>query len=506
VSEVPRAPGRRGGAPPGEAALLGLSLAEAGARVAARDVSARELTEAALSRIERTDGELGAFLAVTRERALAAADAADARSALGERRSRIDGVPVAVKDILLTRGVPTTAGSRILQGFVPPYSATAVERLEAAGAVMVGKLNLDEFAMGSSNENSAYRPCHNPWDLARTPGGSSGGSAAAVAARQVFGALGTDTGGSIRLPASFCGVVGVKPTYGRVPRRGVVAFASSLDQVGPLARTVEDAALLLTAVAGHDPRDMTSSPRPVDDYLSGLEGGAAGLRVGVPGEWLAGGLEPGTEAAVREALSTLERLGARLVPVSLPHTRFGIAAYYLIAPAEASSNLARYDGVRFGLRAKDARGLRELYQESRARGFGPEPKRRIMLGTYALSAGYYDAYYLRAQKVRTLVRRDFDEAFRSCDLLAGPVAPGVAFRLGERSADPLAMYLADVFTITANLAALPGLSVPCAREAATGLPVGLQLVGRPFDEATLLRAARALERERGPFPAPPEPG
>jgi aspartyl-tRNA(Asn)/glutamyl-tRNA(Gln) amidotransferase subunit A len=411
---------------------------------------------------------------------------------------------VAVKDILLTRGVVTTAGSRILEGFVPPYSATAVERLEAAGAVVVGKCNLDEFAMGSSNENSAFEPCRNPWDLARTPGGSSGGSAASVAARQVFGALGTDTGGSIRLPAGFCGVVGVKPTYGRVPRWGVVAFASSLDQVGPLARTVEDAAMLLGTIAGHDPRDMTSSARPVDDYLSGLEGGARGLRIGVPREWLESGLEPGTEAGVREALATYERLGATVVPVSLPHSRYGIAAYYLIAPAEASSNLARYDGVRYGLRARDAKALRELYEESRSRGFGAEPKRRIMLGTYALSAGYYDAYYLRAQKVRTLVRRDFDEAFRACDVVAGPVAPGVAFRLGEKAADPLAMYLADVFTITANLAALPGLSVPCARDAATGLPVGLQLIGRPFDEATLLRAARALERERGSFPAPPE--
>jgi len=490
---------------PGDAALVGLTLAEAGAKIAAREVTSRQLTEAVLRRIAATDAKLGAFLTVTGERALAAADAADARAALGERRSRLDGVPVGVKDILLTKGVETTAGSRILEGFVPPYSATVVERLEAAGAVIVGKLNLDEFAMGSSNENSAYKPCRNPWDLARTPGGSSGGSAAAVAARQVFGALGTDTGGSIRLPAAFCGLVGVKPTYGRVPRWGAVAFASSLDQVGPFGRTVEDAALQLAVIAGHDPRDMTSSARPVDDYLSGLEGGAKGLRVGVPREWLeVDGLEQGTADVVREALATYERMGATLVPVSLPHSRYGIAAYYLIAPAEASSNLARYDGIRFGLRAKDAKGLKELYELSRERGFGAEPKRRIMLGTYALSAGYYDAYYLKAQKVRTLVRRDFDEAFRSCDVVAGPVAPSVAFKLGEKAADPLAMYLADVFTITVNLAALPGLSVPCGREAASGLPVGLQLIGRPFDEATLLRAARALERERGPFPAPPE--
>jgi aspartyl-tRNA(Asn)/glutamyl-tRNA(Gln) amidotransferase subunit A len=482
--------------------LVSLSLREAGAGIAAKAISSRELVEASLARIAATDREVGAFLAVAAERARAAAAEADARAARGERRSEFDGVPIAVKDIFATKGLATTAGSRILEGFVPPYDATVVERLEAAGAVLVGKLNMDEFAMGSSNENSAYRPCANPWDLTRTPGGSSGGSAAAVAARQVHGSLGTDTGGSIRLPAAFCGVVGVKPTYGRVSRYGVVAFASSLDQVGPLARTVEDAALLLGRIAGHDPRDMTSSTRPVDDYLALLEDGARGLRVGVPREWFQGGVDPGVERSVRAALATYERLGATLVEISLPHTRYGIAAYYLIAPAEASSNLARYDGVRFGLRA-EARGLKEQYAETRERGFGAEPKRRIMLGTYALSSGYYDAYYLRAQKVRTLIRRDFDEAFRSCDVVAGPVAPSVAFPLGERTQDPLQMYLADVFTITCNLAALPGLSVPCGLHDASGLPVGLQLLGRPFDEATLLRAARALEREIGALPAPP---
>jgi aspartyl-tRNA(Asn)/glutamyl-tRNA(Gln) amidotransferase subunit A len=361
---------------------------------------------------------------------------------------------------------------------------------------------MDEFAMGSSTENSGYHPTANPWDLSRTPGGSSGGSAAAVAARQVHGSLGTDTGGSIRLPASFCGVVGLKPTYGRVSRYGVVAFASSLDQVGPLARTVEDAALLLGRIAGHDARDMTSSTRPVDDYLASLEAGARGLRIGVPREWFRGGLDAGVERSVRAALAAYEKLGAKLTEVSLPHSKYGIAAYYLIAPAEASSNLARYDGVRFGLRA-EAKGLREMYSETREKGFGAEPKRRIMLGTYALSSGYYDAYYLRAQKVRTLIRRDFDEAFRTCDLVAGPVAPTVAFKLGERTQDPLQMYLADVFTITCNLAALPGMSVPCGLHAESGMPVGLQLIGRPFDEATLLRAARALERETPPLPAPP---
>jgi aspartyl-tRNA(Asn)/glutamyl-tRNA(Gln) amidotransferase subunit A len=482
--------------------LTALSLREAGAGIASRALSSRELVEASLARIAETDGEVGAFLAVAAERARAEAAAADARAASGERRSEIDGVPVAVKDLFATKGLATTAGSRILEGFVPPYDATVIGRLQGAGAVLVGKLNMDEFAMGSSTENSGFHPTRNPWDLSRTPGGSSGGSAAAVAARQVHGSLGTDTGGSIRLPASFCGVVGLKPTYGRVSRYGVVAFASSLDQVGPLARTVEDAALLLGRIAGHDPLDMTSSARPVDDYLASLEAGARGLRLGVPREWFRGGLDAGVERSVRAALAAYEKLGAKLVEISLPHSKYGIAAYYLIAPAEASSNLARYEGVRFGLRAP-SKGLREMFAETRERGLGAEPKRRIMLGTYALSSGYYDAYYLRAQKVRTLIRRDFDEAFRSCDVVAGPVAPTVAFKLGERTRDPLQMYLADVFTITCNLAALPGMSVPCGLHAESGMPVGLQLLGRPFDEATLLRAARALERELPPLPAPP---
>ena len=483
------------------AELLRRSISEVGAELADRNVSAVELCDAALERVAASDGAIGAFLAVTPERAREEARSSDARRARGDARGPLDGVPVALKDIFLTKGIPTTAGSRILEGFLPPYDATVVERLSAAGAVSLGKLNMDEFAMGSSNENSAYKPCHNPWDLARTPGGSSGGSAAAVAARQVFGTLGTDTGGSIREPAAFCGVVGVKPTYGRVSRYGVIAFASSLDQVGPFGKTVSDAALLLGAIAGHDPRDATSSTRPVDDYLSGLERGAAGLRIGVPKEWFQEGLDPGVEQAVRAALATYEKLGAKLVEVSFPHTRYAVGAYYLIAPAEASSNLARYDGVRYGLRAK-ASGLREMYAESRHQGFGPEPKRRIMLGTYALSAGYYDAYYLRAQKVRTLIRQDFDRAFEACDLVAGPVTPTAAFRLGEKVNDPLQMYLADIFTIPCNLAALPGLSLPCGLHPSQRLPIGLQLVGRPFDEATLLRAARALEREQGPLPAP----
>ena len=481
--------------------VLGLSIRELSEKLARREVSSQEVTGAALARIEATDGKLGAFLKVTADRAQAQARASDERRGRGEVRSPLDGVPIGLKDLFVTKGVETTAGSKILAGFIPPYDGTVVERLEQAGAVVLGKLNLDEFAMGSSNENSAFKPCRNPYDLTRTPGGSSGGSAASVAARQVFGALGTDTGGSIRQPAGFCGVVGMKPTYGRVSRYGVIAFASSLDQPGPLARTVEDTALLLSRIAGRDARDMTSSARPVDDYFQSMEAGAEGLRIGVPKEYFQGGAEPGVEKAIQAALSTYEKLGARLVEVSLPHTRYALAAYYLIAPAEASSNLARYDGVRFGLRAK-AGGLKEMYGQTRAQGFGPEPTRRIMLGTYALSSGYYDAYYLRAQKVRTLVRRDFDQAFQSCDVLAGPVAPTVAFGIGEKTSDPLQMYLADIFTIPCSLAALPGLSLPSGLHPESKMPVGLQLIGRPFDEATLFRAGRALERELGPLPPP----
>jgi aspartyl-tRNA(Asn)/glutamyl-tRNA(Gln) amidotransferase subunit A len=478
---------------------LRMSLEELSRRLAAKEISSREITDACLKRIEATDTKVGAFLRVTTGEARAAADAADARTARGQRLSPLDGVPIGLKDIFLTEGVETTCASRILEGFIPPYDATVVTRLKAAGAVSLGKLNMDEFAMGSSNENSAVKPCHNPYDLARTPGGSSGGSAAAVAAGQAFGSLGTDTGGSIRTPAAFCGVVGLKPTYGRVSRYGVIAFASSLDQVGPFGRTVTDVALLLQVIAGHDPNDMTSSARPVPDYRKELEAGARGLRIGVPREYFQEGIEPGVEKAVRAALASYEKMGATLVDVSLPHTKYGVAAYYLIAPAEASSNLARYDGVRFGLRAK-AGGLKDMYGQTRAQGFGPEPTRRIMLGTYALSAGYYDAYYLRAQKVRTLIRRDFDAAFEKCDVVASPTSPTVAFKLGEKTADPLQMYLADIFTISCNLAALPGMSLPCG--VSEGLPVGLQLLGRPFDEVTLLRAARAYEREAAPLPPP----
>nr|WP_228530829.1 MULTISPECIES: Asp-tRNA(Asn)/Glu-tRNA(Gln) amidotransferase subunit GatA [Myxococcaceae] len=462
--------------------------------LARRETSSVEATRACLARIAQVDGQVGAFLCVDEARALAAAEASDARRAAGSPRGPLDGVPVAVKDNLLTQGLETTCGSRALEGFVPPYSATAVRLLEEAGLPLLGKLNQDEFAMGSSSETSAYGPCRNPWELTRSPGGSSGGSAAAVAAREAYASLGTDTGGSIRQPAALTNLVGLKPTYGRVSRHGVIAFASSLDQVGPLTRTVGDAAALLQILARHDPQDSTSAAVPTPDYAAGLEVGVEGLRLGVPREYFeAEGVDPEVRARVQEALATYARLGARLVDVSLPHTKYALATYHLIAPAEASANLARYDGVRYGRRAQGARGLQELYARTREEGFGPEVKRRIMLGTYALSAGYYDAYYLRAQKVRTLIAEDFRRAFAQVDALVSPTSPVPAFRLGEVK-DPLSMYLLDVFTLPCNLAGLPGLSVPCGFTGA-GLPVGLQLLGRPFDEATLLRAARALERE-----------
>jgi aspartyl-tRNA(Asn)/glutamyl-tRNA(Gln) amidotransferase subunit A len=483
--------------------LTELTMLELAAKLAAGAVSSEEATRACLERIRQVDPKVRAFLRVDEEGALAAARASDARRKAGRPASALDGVPVGLKDLFLTEGVETTAGSRILEGFVPPYDATVVRLLKEAGLPLVGKLNLDEFAMGSSNESSAYFPTHNPWDLARTPGGSSGGSAAAVAAREVFGALGTDTGGSIRQPAALTNTVGLKPTYGRVSRYGVIAFASSLDQPGPMARTVADVAALLQVIARHDPQDATSAAVEAPDYSADLEGGVRGLKLGVPREYFTEGMDPEVEAAVREALREYERLGATLVDVSLPHTQYALATYYLIAPAEASSNLARYDGIRYGQRAKDARGLKELYALTRERGFGPEVKRRIMLGTYALSAGYYDAYYLRAQKVRTLIREDFTKAFREVDAVLSPTSPVPAFKLGEKVDDPLSMYLMDVFTLPCNLAGLPGLSVPCGFTKA-GLPVGLQLLGRPFDEARLLRIARAYEREHDFFlrPAP----
>ncbi len=450
------------------------------------------VTEAYLARIETLDAQVGAYLTVTRETALAAAAAADARHRAGTPLGPLDGVPIALKDVLCTKGVRTTCGSKILASFVPPYDATVVACLAAAGAVVLGKTNMDEFAMGSSTEHSAFTPTRNPWDLARVPGGSSGGSAAAVAADLAAGALGSDTGGSIRQPAAFCGTVGLKPTYGRVSRYGLVAFASSLDQIGPFAKDVRDAALLLQAIAGHDPRDATSVEVAVPDYAAVLDGRVTGLRAGIPREYFTAALDPEIERAVRAAIETLRALGIATEEVSLPTTEYALAAYYVIAPAEASSNLARYDGVKYGLRVPGARDLIEMSSRTRAAGFGAEVKRRVMLGTYALSAGYYDAYYGRAQKVRTLVRRDFETTFARVDLILAPTTPNVAFKHGEKE-DPLAMYLNDALTIPVNLAGLPGVSVRCGFNA-TGLPIGLQLIGKPFDEATLLRVAHAYER------------
>ncbi|MFZ5439024.1 MAG: Asp-tRNA(Asn)/Glu-tRNA(Gln) amidotransferase subunit GatA [Myxococcota bacterium] len=470
---------------------LELSLATVAEKLAAKELTSVELTEACLARIAQTDARLGAFLRVDREGALAAARAADGSPAKGP----LHGVPIALKDNILSAGVEATAGSRILRGFIPPHDATVTARLRAAGAVIVGKTNLDEFAMGSSTEASAFQKTRNPYDVERTPGGSSGGSAVAVAARQIFGALGTDTGGSIRQPAALCNVVGLKPTWGRVSRSGVVAYASSLDQVGPLTRTVRDAALMLQAIAGRDDHDATSADVAVPDFSATLEAGVKGLRIGLPREYFVEGMDPEVAAAIREAAKTLEAAGATVKELSLPHTKYALAAYYVIAPAEASSNLARYDGVRFGHRAKDVKQLRELYERSRAEGFGPEVKRRIMLGTFALSAGYHDAYYVKAQQVRTLIRRDFDAAFGEVDVLLSAASPTCAWRLGEKLDDPLSMYLMDVLTLPTNLAGLPGISVPTAKSSA-GLPIGAQLLGRPFDEVTVLRAARALERER----------
>ena len=455
------------------------------------DLTPTAVAEAYLARIDALDGRVGAYLTVVRDQALAAARESELRWRAGAPLGPLDGAPVALKDVLCTRGVRTTCGSKMLESFVPPYDATVVERLRAAGAVILGKTNMDEFAMGSSTEHSAFHPTRNPWDLARVPGGSSGGSAAAVAGGLAAGGLGSDTGGSIRQPAAFCGVVGMKPTYGRVSRYGLIALASSLDQIGPFAQDVRDAALLLGAVAGHDRRDATCIQAPVPDYVAELSKGVAGLTLGLPDEYFIDGMDPDVERAVRAAIEVLKELGARLERVSLPTTKHSLAAYYLILPAEASSNLARYDGVKFGLRVP-GRDLVEMESRTRAAGFGAEVKRRIMLGTYALSAGYYDAYYGKAQSVRTLVRREFAAAFARVDLIVAPTTPNVAFKHGEKE-DPLSMYLNDVFTIPGNLAGIPGISVPCGFSV-TGLPIGLQVLGRPLDEPRVLRAAYAYEQ------------
>ncbi len=473
--------------------LISLSIDEARRRLDAREISSLELTEAFLARIEATQGKLNTFISTTPEMARAQAEEADRRIASGDA-GPLCGIPVGVKDIILARGTRTTAASAILKSYEAPYDATVVARMRAAGAVLVGKLNCDEFAMGSSNENSAYGLTRNPWDTDRVPGGSSGGSAAAVAARQCIVSLGTDTGGSIRQPAAFCGVTGLKPTYGRVSRYGVIAFASSLDQVGPIGRSVRDAAHLLRTIAGHDRLDSTSVDNPVPDYCSALTGDVRGLRVALPREYFADGLDDDVRRAVQAAAQQLQSLGATLEDVSLPHTEYAIATYYLIATAEASSNLARYDGTRYGVRLGNDSGLLGMYRKTRAGGFGPEVKRRIMLGTHALSAGYYDAYYAKAQKVRTLIRRDFNSVFANYDLILAPTTPTPAFKIGEKTDDPLQMYLTDIFTISANLAGLPGLALPCG-SSADGLPIGFQLIGKPFDEETVLRAGDAYQRD-----------
>jgi aspartyl-tRNA(Asn)/glutamyl-tRNA(Gln) amidotransferase subunit A len=470
-----------------------LSIEAARAAVQERTTTALALAEAHYARIQKEDGQIGAFLTLSKERALEQADRMDRMAAEGKMLPPLGGVPVGIKDVMSTRGVRTTAGSKILEQYIPLYDCTAVARMEAAGAVVLGKMNCDEFAMGSSNENSAYYPVRNPRDLSRVPGGSSGGSAAAVAADMAVVALGSDTGGSIRQPAAFCGVVGLMPTYGRVSRYGLIAFASSLDHIGPLAKTVKDAAIVLRTIAGRDPMDATSADVGVPDYVAELDKPVRGMKLGVAKEYFGEGLDDEVRQAVEVAIDKLKGLGCEIVPVSLPHTPYAIPTYYVIATAEASANLARFDGVRYGHRARGVKTLSEMYRRSRDEGFGAEVKRRIMLGTYALSAGYYDAYYVKAQKVRTLLTRDFDEAFRKVDAIVTPTSPTAAFRLGEKSNDPLAMYLADIYTVTADLAGIPGISVPCG-ETKEKLPIGLQVLGKHFDEATILRVAHAYEQ------------
>jgi len=478
------------------------TLVEIRAALAARDISAEEATRACLARIETTEPKIDALLSVQAEASLARARALDAEGP--DARKPLWGVPVVVKDVLCATNTPTTCGSKILENFVPPYDATAVAKLKDAGAVIIGKANMDEFAMGSSTENSAFKVTRNPWDVSRVPGGSSGGSGATVAARQCFAALGTDTGGSIRLPAAFCGCVGLKPSYGRVSRFGMVAYGSSLDQIGPLTRNVEDAAQVLSVIAGHDPRDSTSVSAPVPDYAAALKGPGAlkGVRIGLPREFWGEGVNPEVLASCRAAVDAAVSAGAEVVDISLPHTDYAIATYYIIAMAEASSNLARFDGVRYGLRDKDASGLIDMYKRSRTRGFGDEVQRRIIIGTYVLSSGYYDAYYRKAAQVRRLIRRDFEQAYEKCDLICGPTCPTPAFPIGGVVDDPLTMYLMDIFTISLNLAGLPGLSLPVGLGKDTGLPVGLQMFGQYFKEERLLAAAHGLEAL---LPAMPEP-
>jgi aspartyl-tRNA(Asn)/glutamyl-tRNA(Gln) amidotransferase subunit A len=476
--------------------LKSLTIDAARSAIQERKTTAAALAEAHYAKIEKDDPQIGAYLTLCKDRAMAQAARMDGLAAKGEKLPPLGGVPVGIKDVMTTKGVRSTAGSKILENFVAPYDCTAVARMEAAGAVVLGKLNCDEFAMGSSNENSAYRAVRNPCDLERVPGGSSGGSAAAVAGDMAVVTLGSDTGGSIRQPASFCGVVGMLPTYGRVSRYGLIAFASSLDHIGPFGKTVKDAARVLGVIAGRDPMDSTSAEVPVPDYVAELDKGVKGMRIGVPKEYFGEGLDSEVRAAVEAAIQKMAGLGCEVIPVSLLHTGYAIPTYYIIATAEASANLARFDGVRYGFRAKGASSLSDLYRRTRDGGFGAEVKRRIMLGTYALSAGYYDAYYLKAQRVRTLLTRDFEDAFQRVDAIVTPTSPTAAFKLGEKVDDPLAMYLADIYTVTADLAGIPGISVPCG-ETKSRLPIGVQILGKHFDEATVLRLAHAYEGARG---------
>jgi aspartyl-tRNA(Asn)/glutamyl-tRNA(Gln) amidotransferase subunit A len=472
--------------------LAQLTLHEASDKLRKREISSVELTEAVFQRIADTDDKIHAYLILARDAALEQAKRADEKLKPATDPAPLLGIPIALKDNFLTKGLRTTCASKILGDFIPPYDATTVEKVRAAGATITGKTNLDEFAMGSSAENSAFFPTRNPWNLERIPGGSSGGSAAAVAADECIAALGTDTGGSIRQPAACCGIVGLKPTYGRVSRSGIIAFASSMDQVGPMTKDVRDTAILLEAIAGRDPADSTSAALTVPRYSEMLTGDVKGLRLGIPKEYFVSGMQAEVEQAVRRAIGKLEKDGAIIEEISLPRTEYAVAVYYIVATAEASSNLARYDGMRYGYRAK-AKDLTETYMISRDEGFGAEVKRRIVLGTYVLSAGYYDAYYLKAQRVRTLIKRDFDAAFKRCDVIVTPTAPTTAFKLGEKTQDPLQMYLSDIFTISVNLAGLPALSLPCGFDG-DGMPIGMQLIGKPFDEATILRVAHAYEQ------------
>ncbi|MEK6599442.1 MAG: Asp-tRNA(Asn)/Glu-tRNA(Gln) amidotransferase subunit GatA [Deltaproteobacteria bacterium] len=473
--------------------LYNLTIHELHEKLKKKEITSLELTEVFLKRIDAVDGKIKAYITVTKEDAMKQAMEADKRISSGKDITPLTGVPISVKDIFCTKGILTTCASKILNNFVPPYDATVIKKLKEAGAVILGKNNMDEFAMGSSTENSAFFVTKNPWDTERVPGGSSGGSAASVSAGECAGSIGTDTGGSIRQPASCCGVVGLKPTYGRVSRYGMIAFASSLDQAGPMTKDVLDCAIMLNTMAGYDPQDSTSIDAPVPDYTKVLTKDMKGLKIGIPKEYFIKGLDSDVEKAVKEAIEVLKKQGVSVVDVSLPHTDYAIAVYYLVATAEASSNLARYDGVKYGSRAKDSKNLMDMYCKTRDEGFGSEVKRRIMLGAYSLSAGYYDAYYKKASQVRTLIKRDFEEAFKKCDVILTPTAPTPAFKIGEKTADPLTMYLSDIFTISCNLAGIPGLSLPCGFTKGN-LPIGLQILGKPLDEETVLKTAYAYEQ------------